>query len=315
MRILITGANGYIGSRLCQYLNNQGHQIIAVSRSEVPYTNGWSDKIESNIIGDLILEETIDRVFKKNPDIIIHLISLDQESSEKNIEKALDINVKLTWKLLERCSFLKVKKFINFSSVHAREDKKGRKGVIYPYNHYGLTHLLSEKICNYYNQKLNTKCVNIRLVNSYGEPLFKNSKGWNLVINELTKMSYLKNKIVLRSDGSSKINFIHYDDICFMLNKLIEKKNDIVESIQYFKSDNTFSILQIALIIQSIFSSRYKKSIPIYINNNQLFKGKKFESSEEKSILSNKNKSKEKRNFISIEEGINNLFEFLEKNF
>ncbi len=315
MRILITGANGYIGSRLCQYLKNQGHHIIAVYRSKVPYAIGWSDKIEDNIVGDLILEETIDKIFKANPDIIIHLVSLNQEDSEKNIEKALDINVKVTWKLLERCCSQKIKKFIYFSSIHAGDNENRYKEIIYPRNHYGLTHLLSEKICNYYNKKLNTECINVRLVNSYGEPLFKNSKGWDLVINELTKMSFLKNKIVLKSDGSLKLNFIHYNDICFMLNKLIENKIKTLDQVLYFQSDKIFSLLQVALIIKDVFYKRYKKSIPIYINENQLFKREESELLVMNNLISQKKQLKGIKNLVSMEKGINNLFKFLEDNF
>ena len=62
MKILITGANGYLGARLCQFLNNQGHRIIAVCKKAMPYEAGWSDKIKKIIIGDLILDETINKL-------------------------------------------------------------------------------------------------------------------------------------------------------------------------------------------------------------------------------------------------------------
>ena len=33
--------------------------------------------------------------------------------------------------------------------------------------------LLSENICNYFNDKTETECINVRLSNSYGSPVFK----------------------------------------------------------------------------------------------------------------------------------------------
>ena len=71
------------------------------------------------------------------------------------------------------------------------------KQQINPINAYGLTHLLSENICNYYNAKRETDCINVRLSNSYGSPVFNENMCWWLVVNDLCKSAFLKNKIDL----------------------------------------------------------------------------------------------------------------------
>ena len=43
---------------------------------------------------------------------------------------------------------------------------------------YGLTHLLSENICSYYNQKYRLDWQTVRLANSYGEPVLSSSEAW-----------------------------------------------------------------------------------------------------------------------------------------
>ena len=56
------------------------------------------------------------------------------------------------------------------------------------------SHLLSENICNYYNDKTETDCINVRLSNSYGSPIFKENNCWWLVINDLCKTAIEKNR-------------------------------------------------------------------------------------------------------------------------
>ncbi len=312
MRILITGANGYLGARLCQFLNNQGHDIIAVCKTSAPHTTGWTNKIKKIIIGDLILDETINKLTETKPDIIIHLVCLNKVDSEISIDKALDINVKITWKLLEKFSFTLLKKFIYLSTIHVADTFQNDSQMNHNYkpnSKYALTNLMSEEICNYYNRKTKTKCINVRLSNSYGEPLLKNTRCWDLIVNELVLMAYKKNRLVLNSDGSSKRNFIHYTELCKSIQSLIDYKHQSDDKYILIQSNETCSLLDVALKIKSVFYKRYKKKIPIFINKEKLF----LDHTQDKSI---KNKSKDLKNklnsFQYLESGINDLFQYLE---
>lgn len=60
MKVLLTGANGYIGTRLLQILAEEGHEIIALAR--VPQSVFIPDKIRSQVTvlqGDLLEEITL----------------------------------------------------------------------------------------------------------------------------------------------------------------------------------------------------------------------------------------------------------------
>ena len=59
-----------------------------------------------------------------------------------------------------------------------------------PISVYGMTHLLSENICNYFNNISNIDCTNIRLSNGYGPPVFNNPGCWDLVINNFCLSAY-----------------------------------------------------------------------------------------------------------------------------
>ena len=87
MNILITGANGFIGSNLCRYFLKKSYSVYGLVRktSDLHFLEDVNIKL---IFGDLIEVEKIE--FPKNLDFIIHSASLvsnltDNESCERNI--------------------------------------------------------------------------------------------------------------------------------------------------------------------------------------------------------------------------------------
>lgn len=74
MKLLITGASGFIGQPLVKKLIEQGHTILALSRSEaLASTNEYSGKLQY-LKSSLKLENNaIERIKDFEPDILIHL--------------------------------------------------------------------------------------------------------------------------------------------------------------------------------------------------------------------------------------------------
>ena len=52
-KVLITGGNGYIGSRLCLYLADVGYAVTPVCYPEVPADTFWIKKMEEIKVGDV----------------------------------------------------------------------------------------------------------------------------------------------------------------------------------------------------------------------------------------------------------------------
>jgi len=270
------------------------------------------------IIGDIRDESTIHDLIKKNFEVVIHLISLDHHKSENNPNFVSSINVMPTWNLLEHFTKDGLDKFIYFSTIHVYGDLL--KEIItedhplQPISIYGLTHLLSENICNYYNNKTETDCINVRLSNSYGSPVFKENNCWWLVINDLCKMAMENSEIRLQSDGSPQRDFIHGDDVAKAINILINSKENIDDNTFHIASGETLTILELAYLVKSIYTKIYNKEINIILPDNSV-----LESSE---ILSNINKCTistdriHKIGFqcqIDIESGIGELFNYFSK--
>ncbi|MEX0596522.1 MAG: SDR family oxidoreductase [Candidatus Paceibacterota bacterium] len=318
MRILVTGGNGYIGARLCLNLADEGFDVIPICRSRRPEDKVWASKMHQILVGDLNTEYIYGDISHINPDIIIHLVSLDHFDSEKEPGYVTDINVKPTWKLLDISKKIGVNKFIYFSTtqVYGKPDpiKLNESTLPNPKNAYGLTHLMSESICEYYNRNSEFEVINVRLSNSYGSPIFKENNCWWLAINDLCKGAYYNNKIELLSDGSPLRDFIHGEDVSNAVLKLIEKTDKLDNEIYHISSATTYSLLEVAFIIQSVYKDKYNKLLPIHtpsgiapeknINNNNSNRFT-FENSKIKNLGFELN--------YSLKQGIQELFNYFER--
>jgi UDP-glucose 4-epimerase len=318
MKIVITGGGGYLGSRLSLYLTEKGHQVIAVCSSKIPQKEGWTELISQFIIGDIREEATIKRIASVHAEAIIHLISLDHHDSEKAPSFVSEVNVQPTWNLLDLClSEHPVKKFIYFSTIHVygktQKDLVLENQKVTPFNAYGLTHALSEEICNYYHRKTDTDCLNIRLSNSYGEPVFYNAKCWDLIVNDLSKSAYLDKKIVLKGDGKAIRDFIHFSDICEGVASLIEGEINIGDENTFqFSSSKSIRMLDVAIKVKEVYRKKYDVEIPIFINSTEEWVSEKAIHMGNNSI-SNSLAKKHSIEFVKdLKEGIENIFTYLE---
>lgn len=133
MKIFITGGSGHLGQKLVEYLSNE-HNVYAPDRNECD-------------ILDISGLKTIISSF--HPNIVIHLAAfVDTFGCEKDIEKALDVNVLGTINMVKACLEVECK-FIYVSSEYVFGGNKGNYEVNDkpdPINVYGKTKAASEYI-------------------------------------------------------------------------------------------------------------------------------------------------------------------------
>ena len=315
MKILVLGAAGYLGSRICQNLSKKGYQVIACVRSKNTINEKWLNLMYKIIVGDIRRPDTIQAVLDSNVDIMINLISLNDKLSESDPTTVSSINVMPAWHLLFRLSKTKLKKFIYFSTIHVYGKNKNmplyETENVNPGNMYGLTHLLTENICNFFNNRTGIDCINIRLSNSYGPPIIDNINCWNLVLNDFCRSAYFENRINIKSDGKALRDFIHGDDVVTALEKIILFSENL-ENTYNLCSGSSNSILDLAFLVKNVFFIKYNKNIKIYCLNKLITN--KSNSMRNKSIYSNQRiRDLGFKERIPLNDGISGVFDFFDQ--
>lgn len=270
-RILITGGTGYLGGRLSEYLARQGHRVTAWGRREP--TNGfsgWRDMLDDLWLGDIRETDGMDRLATGGFEAVVHLAAMDYRLVESSPE-ALFVDAEATWNLLQGCTRGGVGRFVLASServlgqvpLEAIDESFSPR----PVNRLGLSKRLCEELVAYHLNQARLKGVSLRLSNVYGRPLFREGRVWDSVINQFCRMAFEDGQIRLNSDGRALRDFVHVNDFCRAVERLIAVPDP--EPIYHLASGVTRSILEVAQLVQGRFHQRYKRELPVVIPGGQ----------------------------------------------
>jgi nucleoside-diphosphate-sugar epimerase len=167
-RVLVTGANGFVGSSVCDHLVSAGFDVVGVVRNNVDISadNRWIFQ------KDLESSPEIFRTFHA----VIHLaarVHIFTESSSNTCKEYERVNRDMTLNLAKKCIAAGVEKFIFTSSISIF----GRffKGVIDPIrepapdDHYGASKWEAEQnLVKLFSEQNRSQCIIFRLPMIYG---------------------------------------------------------------------------------------------------------------------------------------------------
>lgn len=205
LKILVTGASGYIGSKLVKYLLKEKYQIAVLLResSDSKLLETVLDEIKVYRVS--MSFESINKVVSSfNPDVTIHLASLflgDHKSIE--ISSLVESNILFGNLLVESISQNKLNYFINIGTAwqHFNSDQYS------PVNLYAATKQAFEDILKYYVEVRLIKVLNIKLFDTYG-----NDDPRNKIFNLLKRISISGEKFEM-SAGEQEVDIVHIDDV------------------------------------------------------------------------------------------------------
>lgn len=121
MRILVTGANGFVGRELCKTLRLQGYEVRAAARHA---SNG--DSVQIGNIGP----ETDWSYALSGVDTIVHLaarVHIMQEMSKNPLESFRSVNVLGSGRLALMAAKVGVKRFVYVSSISVHGNSTGER--------------------------------------------------------------------------------------------------------------------------------------------------------------------------------------------
>lgn len=269
-KVLITGGFGNLGSYIVKHLINLNYEVTILTRREKYKLENLKYKV---VECDITILEELRLKLNYDFDFCVHCASFNEFFLENYPKKALEINTLGTRNLLEVLNLKDLKNFIYFSTFHVYGLNSGfidEMTVTNPKNDYASTHLFAEYYVKQFGYTHNLKYTILRLTNSYGYPIYKDTDKWYLVLNDLVKMAFEKNKIVLNSNGKAKRDFIYMGDVANIVDKLL--KVETTNEIYNLSAGKTYEIIDLAKKVQIIYRKRYNKDIELKINQNDLTK-------------------------------------------
>jgi nucleoside-diphosphate-sugar epimerase len=219
MKILVTGAAGFIGSHTAERLKAMGHEVVGVDNFS-PYYDLSLKKLNALALAEKAIEivkidlRTDDLVEKlpNNLDYIFHFSAHPGISNTSTFEDYFSNNILATQRLLEFTEKLpKQPFFVNIatSSIYGLEATFPESVPPKPASWYGVTKLAAEQLVLAKSRANNLKATSFRLFSVYG-PRERPDKLYTRLID-----CGLNNKVFPLFKGSEKHlrSFTYVQDI------------------------------------------------------------------------------------------------------
>lgn len=203
--VLITGATGFVGSRLAKQLVEVGCEVHIITRPDSGL--GQIMEILDNVTvyrHDGTMASMSRIMNESNPEIVFHLASLFiSEHRSEDVIPLIDSNLLFGTQLLEAMKSAAVERLVNTGTSwqHYQND------VYNPVNLYAATKQAFEDILKYYQETADLQVITLKLYDTYGadDPRPK-------LMHLLKHIADTGEKLAM-SPGEQMIDLVHIDDV------------------------------------------------------------------------------------------------------
>lgn len=213
MRILLTGATGLIGQAMHAEFAAD-HEIITLGRNET-----------ANIRLDLADPTSIASATLPQADVLVHCAGVVDEDFRENPERAFRMALLGADRLVRKALVIGVKKLVYLSSAHVYGPMVGHideGSPINPVSDYAIAHFATEQIFRRAASSSHAVLV-IRPCAVFGQlaaPQY--FRRWSLIPFSFPKEATMDRKIVIRSTGDQRRNFVGTRDISGTVRKWLQ---------------------------------------------------------------------------------------------
>jgi nucleoside-diphosphate-sugar epimerase len=251
MRVLVTGANGYIGSVLAPIFREAGHTVVELDNDLFDKCSLWPYTPSANSTSmDVRDVETNDL---RGFDAIVHLAAISNDPiGEVNTGGTYEINHEATVRLAELAKEAGVKRFLFASSCSlygaAGDDVLDETAAFNPITAYARSKVLAERDLSELADDHFTP-VYLRNGTAYG--LSPRLRG-DVVLNNLVGFACTTGEVRMQSDGSPWRPMVHIRDITAAFLAVLDAPRDEVhdQAFNIGRADGNYQIRDLARIVE-----------------------------------------------------------------
>ena len=220
MRVLVTGAAGFIGSHLCDLLLKEGHEVVALddlsSGRERNLASAATVPAFRFVRADIRDREQIWPLFE-GVDWVMHLAGRsDIVPSIEQPTEYFDVNVKGTLNVLEAAKAHGASRFVYTASSScygiAQEYPTPESAPIRPEYPYALTKAMGEELVLHWAKVYQLPAISLRLFNVYG-PRSRTSGAYGAVFGVFLAQMLKGLPVTVVGDGTQTRDFTFVTDV------------------------------------------------------------------------------------------------------
>ena len=259
MTILLTGADGFIGSHILKKLNEYNIEIIAFIYNYNEFI--IKSKKYENVIFikvNLNTKYNLKQILNNyHIDAVIHCAYVSKYSNNKELyTNVLNVNLIATYKLIQYAIENNIKKFFYISSAGIYKDqtknkKNNEKDDISINSVYFICKRQIETVIEYFDKVFDTQFVIFRIGTIYSsvEIPSKYRPNISLLTSIISKLK--KNEVININNYNIYRDYCHIDNITYVIHEFL-KTDEYKFLIYNLGSEDVYTIIKILTILKKI---------------------------------------------------------------
>lgn len=243
MRILVTGANGFVGSALVKRLKQEGKEVVETAQHAVELAIDLKNAAQVQAL-----------IEKIRPTIVVHCGAyVDLSRTFEANKKCIDVNVLGTLNLLEalrnyppeRVLFMSTEEVYGKGQTPYKEEQ-----TTFPPSGYAVSKAAGEELSKIYAKDINFELVLLRVGTMYGP----GDRAHRLIPDTIIKA--VNGEDILLNSGKKKRDYVYIDDVTAALTLSLKNElHSLTETINIGGGVSYTLIDVVTMIIQKLGSS------------------------------------------------------------